>query len=794
MKSLLLFLFLLLFTNSYSQGYKVSGKIVDSKNNKGLEYVTIKVADTTYGTISDKDGNYFVMLNQGKYKIIYSYIGYRTAEEDIEIYNEDVTKDIYMDPSGVFTEQIDVLGEDPAYEIIRQVIKTKKKFQENLQQYEYSAYTKMLIRSNQSVSDKEKSSESNDTTTDKKKLGIFGILESETKGYFRAPDEHKEIVISKRETANINRGFAIPFIVNFYDEKLDFDEFKVPGPVADDAFDNYEYRLLGTTTLDTATVFKIEMTNNSNIFPQLKGTLYVLDGEFSLVRVDLTNNEAARLRSIDNVRFFQKFSNYKDKQNNSFWLPTDNQIEFEGSFMGFVKFSGSVNSIVSNYTLNEKIPAGIFNETIVQVLPNAKKDSVYFANKQLIKSTEEENKAFRDIEKDEKKKDSEISFQLTQLKFGKRITSQPLQYYYFNRVEGSALNLNLTYRSDFNRNSVEANYGYGFADKKQKYELRYSQRLLKDRTLNFSASVFQKLKTANVEYGGLGKFYNTLSSWVDKNDAVDYYYSTGYDFSLTYLPIPQIRLGASFLQSKETSATKNTDWSILKPSEFYRENPTINEAFQRVVGFNLRLDPNKYKFIDYGDGNISRFSETRYPYLDLGFQYSPKQIGSTYEYRKFRAVISGNNYVNSLLNLRYRLGAEYGTGDIPYQSLLNFNTDPGLAGIGLGFRAMRYQEFLGDKSYFINVENNFGKFIFGNVPILKKFDFIAFVNAGKMEISDANYNLSAWKYFSGTEGTYIEIGGGFGKILDIFRLNLAMRLNNYTSEKRWHVDFTLDGF
>lgn len=784
----------LISVNCFSQSYKVSGKIVDTKNNKGLEYVNIKVADTTYGTISDKDGNYFVTLNPGKYILQYSYIGYKSVSEEIEIYNENIKKDIYMEPSGVFTEQIEVLGEDPANEIIRQVIKSKKKFQQNLKQYEYDAYSKMVIRSNQSVADKNKSTETiTDSTANDKKMGIFGILESETKGYFRAPDEQKEIVKSKRETANITRGFAIPFIANFYDEKLDFDEFKVPGPVADNAFDNYEYKLLGTTTLDTATVFKIEMTNNSNIFPQLKGTLYVLDKEFVLVKVDLTNNDAARLRAIDNIRFFQKFTNYKDKQSNSFWLPTDNQVEFEGSFLGFLKFSGSANSIVSNYTINEKIPDGIFNETIVQVLPDAKKDSSYFAKKQLIQSTEEENKAFRDIEKDEKKKDSEVSFQLTQLKFGKRITSQPLQYYYFNRVEGSALNFNLTYRSDFNRNSIEANYGYGFSDKKQKYELRYSQRFLKDRTLNFSASVFQKLKTANVEYGGLGRFYNTLTSWFDRNDAVDYYYSTGYDFNLSYLPVPQIRLGVSFLQSKETTAQKNTDWSIRKPDEFYRENPTINDAFQRVVGVNLRLDPNRYKFIDYGDGNVSRFSDTKFPYLDLGFQYSPKDLGSTFEYRKFRAVVSGSNYVNSLINLKYRFGAEYGTGDIPYQSLLYFNTDPGLAGGGLGFRAMRYQEFLGDKSYFVNIENNFGKFIFGNVPFLKKFDFIAFVNAGRMEISDNNLQLAAWKNFLNTDGTYLEIGGGVGRIFDIFRVNLAMRLNNI-NDHRWHIDFSLENF
>jgi len=793
MKMKLIFLIALSFfsANVFAQTYKVSGKIVDAKNNKGLDYVTVKVADSSYGTISDKDGTYFINLAAGKYKITYSFIGYKTVTEDVEIYNEDVKKDVYMSTSEVFTEQIEVLGEDPAYEIIRKVIATKKRFQENLKQYEYDAYTKMVIRSNQSAI---KDKDSIKSSSDKEKLNILGILESETKGYYRRPDQYKEIVKSKRETANITRGFAIPLIINFYDEDLDFNEFKVPGPVADDAFDNYEYRLLGTTSLDTTTVFKIEMTNNSNIKPQLKGTLYVLDGDFSLVKVDLTNNDAAKLRGVDKLRFFQKFTNYKDKANHSFWLPTDNQIEFEGAFLGFVKFAGDVNSIVSNYTLNEKIPDNIFNETVVQVLPDAKKDSSYFAQKQLIKSTEEENKAFKLIEEDEKKKSDKISFQLTSLKLGKYLTSSPMQYYYFNRVEGSALSFNLNYRSDFNRINSEFIYGYGFSDNKQKYNLDYTQRFLKDRTLVFSGSVFQDLKILNSNLNGLSRLYNSFSSFLAKKDDVDYYYSTGYDLSLSYLPIPQIRVGVNYSQAKETSAQNNSNWSILKRDEDYRVNPPINDAFQRIVGVNLRLDPNKYKFIDYGDGNISRFSDTKYPYLDLGFQYSGKNLGSTFEYRKFRAVIQGNNYINSLFNIRYRIGGEIATGNVPYQSLLSFATVPSLSSVPYGFKAMDYQEFLGDKSYFINLENNFGKFIFGNVPILKNFNFIAFVNAGRMDISDNNYMLASWKGFKAAEGTYVEVGGGISRILEIFRLNLGLRLNNFNNDKRFYIDFTLDNF
>src|SRR5205085_10442325 len=97
------------------------------------------------------------------------------------------------------TESIEVLGEDPAYDIIRKAIRYKKLFKQTLNEYDYDAYTKYVIRSNQSPIEK-------DSTTLKEDDPIFAILESETRGYFKKPDKYKEIVKSKRETANIGRG------------------------------------------------------------------------------------------------------------------------------------------------------------------------------------------------------------------------------------------------------------------------------------------------------------------------------------------------------------------------------------------------------------------------------------------------------------------------------------------------------------------------------------------------------------------------------------------------------------
>lgn len=150
---LILLIYLFSFINLFSQTSQtteVSGTVKDAKTNKPLEFVTVKVADTSYGTTADKNGKYLIRLNPGGHKLIFSYIGYFTDTSNVYVENEKIERNIFLNPSELLTEQIDVYGEDPAYEIIRKAIEYKKKFKQTLNEYEYNAYSKFVIRSNQS--------------------------------------------------------------------------------------------------------------------------------------------------------------------------------------------------------------------------------------------------------------------------------------------------------------------------------------------------------------------------------------------------------------------------------------------------------------------------------------------------------------------------------------------------------------------------------------------------------------------------------------------------------------------
>lgn len=769
---------------NYSQSYKVYGKITDTKTNQPVEYVTVKVADTSYGTTADQNGSYFIKLSAGSHKIIFSLIGYFTDTANIFIENEDIERNVFLRPSEIMTETIEVLGEDPAYDIIRKAIKYKKEFRSKLNEYEYDAYTKYTLRSDLSVLEK-------DSLTEKDKYPIFAILESETKGYFKKPDQYKEIVKSKRETANIPRGIAIPYIVNFYDEVIEFGEEKITGPLADDALDYYEYKLLNITSIDSQRVFKIEVIDGAGFSPLFKGNVYIADSTYALLKVDLSNNEAALPFAVDAVNYKQKFTAFNDDAGNKYWMPSDVQIYAELSIAGLFALQGEGFTIVSHYGLNKKAPKGTFDEYAVKVLPNAKKDSVYWKDNQLVKNSQEESVAYKKIDKKTREDKGKVKFNFSSIDLGEYISTKPLNYYRFNRVEGSHLQFNLGLKSPDKKSETGGYFGYGFSDKKAKYELSYSGRFGRANNLRLNVSVFNELRSIGYQTSGVFQTFNTISALAFKRDFYDYYYTNGWSFSASKLLTSQLGLTLKYNQEKQLTAYKNTDYSIFKKDDVYDPNPQINDAFQRTIGLGLTIDPNVYKYIDYGDGDESRFSETNYPKLTLGYEIAPKKLGSTYEYIRYTAELTGNNLLGRFVNLNYRFGGVYLSGNVPYQSLGYFIGSAALRERQFSFHTLKFRDFLGDKVLYANIENNFGSAVFSFIKPIRRWELIGFANFGTTEITNSNYNLAASKNFSVTNGWLVEAGFGIGSIFDLLRVDFAWRLTNKSVDTKDNFRITL---
>jgi hypothetical protein len=89
-KYLLLMMVSLLVTSLSFAQVRISGNITNAKSNAIVEFVTVQIKNSTFGTTTDNAGNYFLNTNvkPGNYTLLFSGVGFESLEKVITIGNE----------------------------------------------------------------------------------------------------------------------------------------------------------------------------------------------------------------------------------------------------------------------------------------------------------------------------------------------------------------------------------------------------------------------------------------------------------------------------------------------------------------------------------------------------------------------------------------------------------------------------------------------------------------------------------------------------------------------------------
>jgi len=111
-------------SKDYIKG-NISGKIIDSKTGKALEYASISLTNTRWekiieGTITDAKGRFFMnKIRSGKYKISVSYLGYDIQNIDFELTKKkpDVRlSDILLVANAEMLSEVKITEQKPIFE------------------------------------------------------------------------------------------------------------------------------------------------------------------------------------------------------------------------------------------------------------------------------------------------------------------------------------------------------------------------------------------------------------------------------------------------------------------------------------------------------------------------------------------------------------------------------------------------------------------------------------------------------------------------------------------------------
>lgn len=468
----------------------IKGKITD-KNGQGLPFATVHVSGTSFGTVTNSEGNYLLKLESGKYDLKFRFVGYVSADASIDINGDIKTYNVKLIPHAFELAEVIIMAsrEDPAYRVIRNAIANKDKYLNEIESFSCDVYIKGLQRLDEAPKSLLGIKINIDT-------GIVYLSESVSRLSFQRPDKYKERMISSKVSGK-NNAFsynqASDMKVNFYKNVVmaEVNQRGFISPIAKSAFLFYDYRLEGTYTENEYLVNKIKVIPLRKNDPSFNGYIYIIEDSWRIYSVDLILTKANQVEFIDSLSVNQLYAPVDHDR----WIILFQSFKFQFKVFGF-KGGGYFVGILSNYEIVPNFDKKYFTNEVIHVKEESnKKDSTYWALIRPIPLTVEEEfdyhiKDSLQFVKESKPYMDSVDHENNKISIGniflagytvrnsykkKSYTiNSLLDAVQYNTVEGLVTNLELQYRKSFDDRRffrITPQTRYGFSNKRLNLQL-----------------------------------------------------------------------------------------------------------------------------------------------------------------------------------------------------------------------------------------------------------------------------------------------------------------------------------
>lgn len=782
MKNIFLLVFILFSSiNVQSQIYRIHGSVKDASTGLKLSYANIRINKSTVGTISNSNGDYILKTKEGSNSFIASFIGYRSDTVKINVNNNEEIN-FLLEPIELEISEVTVKpGLNPAYDIIRKTIKSKRETLDKIRNYKYSAYTKGLVKTTRDFS----SGSFSLTTQDTGKLKITGILENESRGFYKKPDKNKHFIVGRKQSANtppfINILTGGNVIQSFYEDDLTFMGKKIPSPISDGALSYYYFYIEKEIALDNKKIYQIFFNTDNLAAPGFYGKLFIEDSTFHLLKLEVNLNQMANPGGLFNyVKVFQQFSVFDD----DIALPIDYRLLAEGNYLGLAKFGFELHTIMNSYEINTEVDEELFEGAVISVLPDAdKKDQNYWNSIKAIPNTIQEEIAYNRIDslsKVAKTFGQDFSLLAPSLQLNKYFSiTGPLTLYSFNKIQGHTLNLELFYNdAETQRLTFDVGASYGFADKLVKKYLSAEYLLGEYRTTKFNLNLYDNVSSIFSSSDNYNSFTSTFLSLFTKYDFRDYFYSKGLEVNISTDVLPELNLGIGLTTRSDKSANNNSNFSIFYPNKNYKKNSPIYDVNINAVNVSFKIDFRKY----LEDGFFRRkiYSQNNIQFEGSAILSKTDLLTSDVDFSIFNIGTFGSFITVGNWSLDFSANKVYSTGTVPLQWQYALPGNISAAGKNNSFRTLKIGEVFGDDVSTLFLRHNFNDDLFrlSNIPILSslQLQLSAHLNVALSDISDKSKEILPSSYISFTKPFY-ELGFSISHPLIPISFEFTWKLN-----------------
>ncbi|MCC5930984.1 MAG: carboxypeptidase-like regulatory domain-containing protein [Cyclobacteriaceae bacterium] len=271
-----------------AQSRELKGLILDEKTSDPIAFAAIQVIDTFYGSISDVDGRFRIIIpdNTEGLQLAFSCMGYQKREMSLEhVMNNPV---IQLQPTTFVLKEVVVeAGENPAHRIIRKAISHKKDNDPlEIESVVFNCYNKTtcsLLGLDEFRPD--------DIQKDVLKGGHIFMMESYTQVSRKKPGLYKEKILESQITGLDKPEFAMlastfqPF--SFYSDIVTLFDLSYINPIHRNSLQFYNFHLEDSVIHQNDTTFILSFDGKKNhIGKTLKGFISINTDRFAIESIE----------------------------------------------------------------------------------------------------------------------------------------------------------------------------------------------------------------------------------------------------------------------------------------------------------------------------------------------------------------------------------------------------------------------------------------------------------------------------------------------------------------------------
>ena len=693
----------------------LTGTVRDTLSGQPVSLAIVRVAGGG-SAVTDDAGRFRIEARPGPVRLDIRRIGYRPATVQVTV--PDTALVLYLTPVPVGVAGITVSPvEDPAVEVMRRVIAHKRDVLGRLHDYRYAADVKFTVRNLGVPADSPAS--------------IVVVTESRTTAYWEQPGHYQETIVARRQTGNIDPDrnlVSVGEIVNFARDRIDLRKYSIVSPIADDALDHYDYRMLDTTVSDRGRVFTIAIVPRTEASPLFVGVLTVVDSTYDVLSIDVGANRALRFTFVSNLRYHQDLAD----QGGGRWMPRE--IRLSGEIHLAVPIPGFPSQLgfehvarLSDFAFDQgRPPAGVGEYRVVVADSADRTDSARWAG-DAIPLTTAEREAWTRID----------SIASTPPSWGHRmavgfgtalfLATDPT-FFHFNRVDGAYLGAGGDW-SVTPRWIVGARAGYGFGAEGWQGGADVSTLLWEDRQLWVGATAYDETQHRPTM---VSSDYNpTFRAVLSRIDPLDYYRERGFRAYASAKLFRGTRIEVSYLDALESSLPVTTDYALVPHARDLRPNAAIVAGRLQTVGATLAYDSRPLLKDKGRDYRLRQLVQTR---VTASVEAAaPDLFPGDFSYRRYVLRVER---IQRSLNIGVTSITAVGgiaTGWVPPQRYFTVDFGRELYTYQAnGFNTLNGNNFYGTRAAMVTVNHDFDRLLFAKsgIPGVRSLPFTLSVHAG----------------------------------------------------------------